>query len=410
MFNVAMIDQVIVSGAAFVTNLLLARYLGLAEFGKFTLLWMVVMFVGSMQQALIVSPMMSIGARIAKESSPEQYNATALLQAIIFSLSVAMLLFGIVGATSIFYPLWNLEGLVWPLCLSASAFLFRDFLRRFYFYQQRQDLALLNDIVSNSLQIGLIVLVFAVLPLSLDTVLLLLALSSFVGILVAFPKISLIVDRATLVKHSKRHWRFGKWQVGSALLFWLSGNYFIVVAASILGATAVGGFKAAQNVVGVTNIFLQGLENFAPIKLAKAMVQGGKSEMRGVAYSVALSIGSAIAVICLSVALIAPDLLEVLYGQRFIEYAYVLRWLCLFQCLTFFTAVLQMMLKALEDTKQIFFAYSISSVFSVATAYFIVSEGQLNGVVLGMITAQTLIITLYLARLGRTMPLQDSTR
>lgn len=59
--NWALADQATVSGANFITGILLARYLGLEEFGRFTLAWMVVLFVNSLQNAVVVAPMMNIG-------------------------------------------------------------------------------------------------------------------------------------------------------------------------------------------------------------------------------------------------------------------------------------------------------------------------------------------------------------
>ena len=63
-FNWALADQIIVSGANFLTALLLARHLGPEEFGRFTLAWLVVLFVTSLQAGLIVSPMMSVGPKL----------------------------------------------------------------------------------------------------------------------------------------------------------------------------------------------------------------------------------------------------------------------------------------------------------------------------------------------------------
>jgi hypothetical protein len=40
----------------------LARYLGVEEFGRFTLVWMSVLFVNSIQHSAINSPMMAVGA------------------------------------------------------------------------------------------------------------------------------------------------------------------------------------------------------------------------------------------------------------------------------------------------------------------------------------------------------------
>ncbi len=51
--NWVLADQTMVSGVNFGTGLILARFLGLEEFGSFTLLWMLVLFINSIQFSMI---------------------------------------------------------------------------------------------------------------------------------------------------------------------------------------------------------------------------------------------------------------------------------------------------------------------------------------------------------------------
>ena len=61
--NWALIDQAVVSGGNFITTLFIARGLGIDEFGRFTLAWMVVLFTASLHAASIAAPMMAIGPK-----------------------------------------------------------------------------------------------------------------------------------------------------------------------------------------------------------------------------------------------------------------------------------------------------------------------------------------------------------
>ena len=61
--NWALLDQTMVSGINFLTGILLARYLGIEEFGRFTLAWMSVQVVNSIQHALNNFSMKSIGPK-----------------------------------------------------------------------------------------------------------------------------------------------------------------------------------------------------------------------------------------------------------------------------------------------------------------------------------------------------------
>src|SRR4051794_365415 len=59
----ALADQMILSGANFLTGLLVARFLGVGQFGQFNLAWLMVLFVQSIQNSIIHAPMMSIGSK-----------------------------------------------------------------------------------------------------------------------------------------------------------------------------------------------------------------------------------------------------------------------------------------------------------------------------------------------------------
>ena len=65
-----------------------------------------------------------------------------------------------------------------------------------------------------------------------------------------------------------RHFEFSKWLLGTAMLQWLSGNYFIIAAASILGPIAVGAVRMVQNIMGLCHVLFLAMENFLPVELS----------------------------------------------------------------------------------------------------------------------------------------------
>src|SRR5216683_4851234 len=79
--NFAFVDQVLVSGSNFVAGILLARAFGIFEFGRFALAWMFVEFIGSLQFAAIIQPMLNIGPKQAEADSDRYYGALIAQQA-----------------------------------------------------------------------------------------------------------------------------------------------------------------------------------------------------------------------------------------------------------------------------------------------------------------------------------------
>ena len=78
--NWALVDQGVVSGVNFLTMVLLARMLGVEQFGKFSIAWLVLLFFKSIQAALVVAPMMSIGPKQRDDEQALYYGAVILQQ------------------------------------------------------------------------------------------------------------------------------------------------------------------------------------------------------------------------------------------------------------------------------------------------------------------------------------------
>ena len=116
----------------FLAGILVARYLGIEEFGRYTLAWMVVLFVNSIQHAAINSPMMSIGPKQAEDDAPAYYGAV-IFQQLVFGISAFALVWAGVSLSAVLFPEWQVAGLALPLACVTIALQFQDFLRRCFF-------------------------------------------------------------------------------------------------------------------------------------------------------------------------------------------------------------------------------------------------------------------------------------
>src|ERR1035437_7518826 len=79
----ALTDQAVVSATNFLTNVMLARFMGLREFGVFALAWMSVLFVNSLQNALIIAPMMSTGPKQEERDRPSYFGAVVFQELVL---------------------------------------------------------------------------------------------------------------------------------------------------------------------------------------------------------------------------------------------------------------------------------------------------------------------------------------
>ena len=267
--NWALADQAIVSGVNFITGLLIARFLGIEEFGVFTLVWMAVLFVSSIQMAMISAPMMTIGPKQNDDERPSYYGAV-VMQQVIFSTLTSLLLWIGVAYSDLVNPQWNVAHLAMPLAMALFFFQNQDFLRRLFFTEKQPLLAFISDVVSYLGRIMVLVLLFLYATLTTANVLWIIAISSALALMVGFTKIKMLTfDSNQLVPVFKHHWVLSKWMTASAVMQWTSAQYFILAAGSLLGPVAVGALKAAQNIIGISNILFQGLENIVPANASR---------------------------------------------------------------------------------------------------------------------------------------------
>jgi O-antigen/teichoic acid export membrane protein len=394
--NWALADQAMVSGANFLTGILLARGLGIAGFGRFSLAWLAVGLVQSIQENAITAPMMSIGPKQDERQRPIYFGGVFLQQAILALVSMVLtwacfrFAGGIIGTSD---PA--------PLAASVAAAVLlcqmQDFLRRYFFTRDNPVASFATDAVRYTSQLVILFWVFVVSKTANDasTALWIIAASSGAGALLVL----ILVDKlewttAGLRYTTLRNWRFSRWLVGSAIVQWTSSNVFIVAAAALLGVTAVGALKAAQSLIGVTHIFFQGLENIAPIRASQRFHAGGATSLvQYIARVTRLGLAATL-IIGLFFAIRPAFWFALLFGEDFTQYSYLVRWYAGLYAVMFLALPVRFGLRALERTVPIFIAYAAAAAFSLAAAYPLVRAFGVTGVLVGFFATQVLMLVI----------------
>ena len=388
--NWALADQTLVSGVNFLTGILLARYLGIEEFGRFTLAWLVVLFAASIQHAAINSPMMSIGPKQPEADAPAYYGAV-MIQQVVFGILAFALVWAGVTLGAVLFPEWRVAGLALPLACAAIAYQFQDFLRRYFFTRGRGKMAFTNDAVCYLGQLLVLIWLFQTTAMdSARTIWVIAGTAAMAALYGVFLVEKLAWSPGALRGTASRHWNFGKWLTASALMHWISANLFVFAAGALLGASAVGALKAAQNLMGVTHILFLGLENVVPIRAAWHYQHGGKRALTTYLRHFALLGGLVTATVAL-VASAAPEFwLGLVYGDAYVSYGHLLRWYAALYLTIFLGFPLVAGVKTLENTRPLFTASVARTLFTIASAYALVSGLGLTGVMIGILIGQVI--------------------
>jgi len=384
----ALFDQALVSGANFITHVLLARAFGIKEYGVFALAWIAVLFANSLQYALIVIPMVSVGPKQEPEDRPSYYGSV-LLQEVAFALFAALIMFVSVRLSMKHFPQWGVGNLALPLSGATLAYLLQDFIRRYFFCTSQTKRALTTDAVGYLSQLPILFWILHRHDARLSNVLWIIAATSFAGFAACMPW----YERITFNAHSfrivfLRHWRISRWLAPTAFMQWGAGNLFNLAAPLYYGAAASAALRAALNIVAVANIWLLGLDNVVPAHAARLMRLEGVAGMLRYIRRILLQWGGVTLVFSTVVACFASFLLRLSYGTKYLSDVPVLRLYALLYVFVVVSLPLRAALQALEYTAPIFWAYPAMIAFSVALAGPFVRTLGLNGALLGMCGVQ----------------------
>lgn len=392
--NWTLLDQALVSGVNFFTSILLARYLGLQGFGVFTLVWMAVLFVNSLQFALVSSPMMSIGPLQPENESSVYYGSVLIQQVIVSSISFLLLLVGF-WASGYYFSEWEVGGLAWPSACACFSFQMQDYLRRYFFTRGRITTVFISDLLSYGGQLLLLLLMFYSGLTTITNALWVIAITSFLAMLWGLLKLErhLYPSMSYFASNLKRHWKSSRWLAASALLDWTSGNLFFIAAGAILGAWATGTLRAALNLIGPVSLIFQTLLNLMPGSAARKYRSEGMNGL--VAYIKKCAFGvTAVSVLYFLPIIVAPEFwLTLLYGGAYTENYSLVFWFCLAYTALASRVPIEIGLRTLERTKYSFWALTASTIFAIGTHNYLITRYGISGAGFGVLMSMLIALS-----------------
>lgn len=388
-------DQGIVSGSNFVIGILIARFLGIEQFGIYGFIFLIYLFCLGLQQAFFVMPLYSLGPTYSADKKKTYLNSLLIIQAG-FALFFSLLCFFVLTfiPISISSKVQELGGLI---ALIALLVLFQDFIRRLFLFQKFFKDLILLDTMAYILQIILISLIYVFDEFTLETCMRVVCFTLFVSVMFGFYKIRKLEFKPCILRETlSKHWNFSKWLLARAILTYSSGNFFIIAAGTILGPVAIGAIKMGQNLHGVMNVVFLAIENHVPIVSANLYQQKGKLALYGYLKQMTLKSLLICSGLGLTVLICSTWLISNLYGNDYQEYAYVLIWFAVINLLVCISMPFRFALRTFERTQSLFFATALSALFGLLLAYPLIETFQMNGLLFGLIMSQ-LIMILYLA-------------
>lgn len=383
--NVVLMDQALVSGINFLTGLMQARYLGIQEFGKFSIAWIIMLFLVNLQTAAILSPMLSIGPKQAEEKRAE-YFGSVFMQQVGFACITSFLVFWGIHWSDIPFPQWKISNLALPLACVSFCSQLQEFMRRYFFTNSRPVDAFINDIISYLGQIILVFLLFKYRQADTSQILYIMSSTSLLAVLVAIFRLGPMTFQLRCFMDSiNRHLESSRWLVASSFVQWISSNFMIMAASTLWGPLAVGTIKACQNILGITHILFNGLSNLVPVRGSRILHEKGLVSMEKYLLKTLLWGGGLTLLMTLPAILIPGTILKWVYGKDFGGEQWILVLFAFIYLALFFNQLLTYGLRIFENTKPIFLGYLIAAITSLIIGIPLLLVLKLPGVIIGFI-------------------------
>lgn len=390
-FNIAIADQVVVSGINFLTGILIARFLGPEEFGRYTFVWIIVLFFANLQYALVIAPMMSIGPKQRKTDHLRYYGGIVVFESIFILLFLLLIIMGVWGF-QYWSPEWRIQGFIFPLAFSGSAYLIQDFLRRYLFTRERETTAFFMDVVSSVLQAVGLVLLLSWAGASIRHVLFVMGLASIFSIIFGVKSglpSSLTLKALKMVVARHKAFVFGT--VFFTLVQWTGPQIILFLSGIKLGPDSLGGIRAVINLLAPLNIILLGLNNILPRNASRTLNEGGKTGVLFYLRNISFFIGGILAVSSTILFIFRKEIIGFIYSKEFVDYAQLVGWQVLYIFFDFLILILITYIKTIEKTRLLTYGTFIGLLASVMVVWFLIPVLGERATFIGMIINQSLV-------------------
>ena len=380
-------DQALISATSFITLVVLARTLSVGAFGAFALAYMALVFINSLQSALVTQSH-NVLAVTRRDDDYARFTTATIAVHTLFLFPVLLVL-SIVGLAALEAGS-NAAELLLAMVPATIAWQLQELARRILYTEGRLGAAFFNDIVAYGGQVVGIAWLWHSGHLDGPNALYVLAATSFVGVVIGLGQIRGSVARTFDRVDVAAHWQFGKWLAAAAVGFGVSAYVYFYVAAALLGATASGELKASQLVLGPLNVLLLFLSTVLPIRLSRTLARDGEAAFRARLRRALLVTAPIVALYCLVASVFAAPLLDLLYGGRYPDAETLVVLFAFYYFLSYLGQMATATLNARQHTRPVFLANFVAAVTAITLVWFFIPAFGTEGAVLGMIASVVL--------------------
>ena len=284
--------------------------------------------------------------------------------------------------------------------MSILFFQLQDWLRRYYFIRGKGKAVFINDSVSYGGQVALLVVFYWWGRLNITNTFWALAVSSAIAFLIGAMLENIRPSWNSALQVFQQSWQSGRDLLLAGQINWVGSQGILLFGASILGAKAAGGIRAAQNIVGPFNILFQAMENIIPIQAAQHYATKQLTGLTNYLKKVTLAGSLLLAIPGVILAIFSRELMQFTYGKEYTVFSALIVWQIVIVLLGFLRTQAFYFYRTIRSTKIIVFNTIIASVVTFLFTAVFGQSWQEIGIMLALLMGQAvslifLMVTIY---------------
>lgn len=352
-------DQALFSGTQFLVNILLARWLDVADYGIYTIIYTFIIFVSALHVAFVAEPVAVFWAQ--HRAREKDFFRDVFGINLLFSLGMTAI--GL-AAAFVFYEFGFISAdifMVAPALLLTLPLLW--LLRQVSYATMRPWDAVLQSLLYSIVTIACSVALWRSGMLSPTTALMANAVGALVAALLILalhrPKVKPRLDmefRRTL----DSVWRYGRWSAPSGVTNWFAANVYLLVMPLATSVSDTARVKAFLNVLLPFQQVLLGLSLVVLPKLSEILTDGRRLQAARLTRWLFLAAILGSLMFSAILLLVGEPIYRLVYGARYAQDAGLIIYGIALPTLWAIIAVARTVLRAHRAPKAIFIAYAVS--------------------------------------------------
>ncbi|PWB82115.1 MAG: hypothetical protein C3F08_00460 [Candidatus Methylomirabilota bacterium] len=314
----AILDQIVVSAANFLTGAIIGRVCAKDEFGLYMLGLSIVFIVMAPQTSLISPPYTVFSPRLDASARATLTGSVVVHQLLVTAL-IALGLATVALALPAAGTDANMPFVIQALATVIVFILFKEFARSICFAIMDFKLALFLDAISSLLQVFMLVALAEAGSLNARTSFVAIGIASGVGAMVWLLRFrrNIEITAGDVVQDFRKHVKFGKWLFFSIVIWSLWSNSYPWILTRYHGTETTGVFAACMGVIAFANPIANAIGNFVGPRIAHSYAELGVASVRRSVMVLVIRIAWLVAPLCVILISFGNWIAIFIYGGKY---------------------------------------------------------------------------------------------